>query len=313
MNRIRILSILIFFSSFVKAEQPVLRDTSYTVYSAYQKYKKDYPSIKIVRLQDVSDAVQKRTLPYVLYRGRTLVLDLYTDTSSAELNPGVLLVHGGGWRTGDKSLMAPLAAYLAKKGYVSAALEYRLSPEAQYPAAIEDINAAVDWMRQRGPEFGIDTTRIAILGCSAGAQMAGLVGLKFGSTARHQKRIHAIINIDGIMDFTSEEARKYEDDPAKETTSAGSWFGGRYNEKPELWKDASPVYYVDRNAPPILFVNSSQPRFHAGRDEVVSRLDALGIYSEIHTFKDAPHSFWLFDPWFEQTARWVVQFLNMTF
>jgi len=69
---------------------------------------------------------------------------------------------------------------------------------------------------------------------------------------------------------------------------------------------------VNENSPPILFINSSQPRFHSGRDEVVEKLDMFSIYSEIHTFDDAPHSFWLFDPWFERTGTYIVQFLEKT-
>ncbi|MCB0295211.1 MAG: hypothetical protein KDG51_08215, partial [Calditrichaeota bacterium] len=77
-----------------------------------------------------------------------------------------------------------------------------------------------------------------------------------------------------------------------------------------LWKAASPVYYVNENSPPILFINSSMPRFHAGRDAVIEKLDRFSIYHEVHTFADAPHSFWLFDPWFEGTGRLMVRFLE---
>jgi acetyl esterase/lipase len=224
------------------------------------------------------------------------------------------MVHGGGWRSGDRSLMYPLADYLAKHGYIAIPVEYRLSPEAKYPAAVNDINNAISWIRKNGYKFQIDTNRVAILGCSAGAQLAGLVGLKYGiytnSERNIQRRINAIVNIDGIMDFTSKKARKYEDDPSKKITSAGAWFGGRYSEKTELWKEASPLYYVNENSPPIQFINSSMPRFHIVRDEVIYKLRAYSIYSEIKTFTDAPHSFWLFDPWFERTGKYVVEFLD---
>ncbi len=60
----------------------------------------------------------------------------------------------------------------------------------------------------------------------------------------------------------------------------------------------------------MLFINSSQPRFHAGRDEVFKKLDGYCIYSEVHAFDDAPHSFWLFDPWLEPTGAFIVQFLD---
>ncbi|MFC2088426.1 alpha/beta hydrolase fold domain-containing protein, partial [Calditrichota bacterium] len=209
-----------------------------------------------------------------------------------------------------------LADYLANSGFIAVPVEYRLSPEVKYPAAVHDINNAVTWILKNGFKYQIDTNKIAILGCSSGAQLAGLVGLTYGKNQTVEEtttnQISAIVNIDGIMDFISEEARKYEDNPNRKTTSTGKWFGGRYYEKKELWKEASPVYYVNKNSPPIQFINSSMPRFHIGREEVIHKLNMFSIYSEIHTFEDAPHSFWLFDPWFERTGRFVIEFLKIT-
>lgn len=289
------------------------RNTSYTLDSAFEKLKPNYPFVKPVRYEG-----SYKTIPYVSYGKRTLVVDLFsTPEKVKESRPAVLLIHGGGWGSGDRSLMYPLSDYLARQGYIAIAVEYRLSPEAKYPAAVNDINRAIAWVRKNGSEYSIDHDRIAILGCSAGAQLAGLMGLKFGTetgaNGQVQKRIHAIINIDGIMDFSSEEARRWEDDPKREVTAAGSWFGGRYNEKKELWDEASPVYYVTEKAPPILFINSAMPRFHVGRDEVIAQLNTYSIFSDITTFDDAPHTFWLFEPWFVKTGECVVGFLDRVF
>ncbi|MEJ2637368.1 MAG: alpha/beta hydrolase [Calditrichia bacterium] len=291
------------------------RDTSYTLHSAYDKHKKDYPLIKPVQYDTSNGSLRYGNICYNSSQPRPLSLDIFsTAEKPAALKPAVILIHGGGWRSGDRTLMYPLADYLAKHGYAAIPVEYRLSPEARYPAAVNDIRAAVTWLLNTGGAYGIDTTKIAILGCSAGGQLAALAGLTFGMDENHKdlpgKHIQAIVNIDGIMDFTSEAARKYEDSPAKKTTSAGEWFGGRYAEKEELWKEASPVYYVNKNSPPILFINSSRPRFHIGRDAVIEKLNTFSIYSEIHAFDDAPHSFWLFDPWFEKTASYTANFLD---
>ena len=267
---------------------PAQRDTSYTVNSAYNKYKKDYPFIKPIKYDESKGSLRHKNISYISFGARTLLLDIFSTDKKTELaKPVVIMVHGGGWRSGDRSLMYPLADYLTKHGYIAIPVEYRLSPEAKYPAAVNDINNAISWIRKNGYKFQIDTNRVAILGCSAGAQLAGLVGLKYGiytdSERNIQRRINAIVNIDGIMDFTSKKARKYEDDPSKKITSAGAWFGGRYSEKKELWKEASPLYYVNENSPPIQFINSSIPRFHIGRDEVIKKLRAYSIYSEIKT------------------------------
>ncbi len=294
----------------------VARDNSYTLQSAYAKYKKDYPSIRPVQYDTTSGSMQWKDVCYRSVDGRTLSLDIFSTGKASEARkPAVVLVHGGGWSSGNRRLMYPLADYLVRHGYIGIPVEYRLSPEARYPAAVDDLKDAVTWAFENGRDVGVDTDKVAILGCSAGAQLAALVGLTYGAeeTDRsHRNRIRAIVNVDGVMDFTSEEARKYEDAPGKKVTAAGRWFGGRYAERPQLWQEASPVYYVTEGSPPIAFINSSQARFHAGRDDVIRKLDAFSIYTEVHTFDDAPHSFWLFDPWFEKTGAFVVQFLAET-
>jgi acetyl esterase/lipase len=294
------------------------RDTSYTLYSAFQKYKKDYPFIKPIIFHKESNGLQTESVNYISYGKRELFLDIFSKgKGTGKFKPAVIIIHGGGWRSGDRSLMYPLAAYLAESGYIAIPVEYKLSPEAEYPAAVNDINNAITWVRIHGNEYGIDMNHIAILGCSAGGQIASLVGLKYGSyTGKGEEKmnpIKAIINIDGLMDFTSAEARKYEDDPSKKITSAGAWFGGRYDEKKELWKDASPLFYINRNSPPILFINSSVSHFHAGRDEAIEKLKSYSIYYQVESFNDAPHSFWLFDPWFKRTGEYAISFLNKIF
>ncbi len=282
----------------------VPRDTFYTLYSAYQKYVKDYPFIKPVVYKNRDEVIMEEIV-YDNSSGRPLSLNLFRAANEDnKLKPAVIMIHGGGWRSGDKSLMFPLAAFLAKKGIISIAVEYRLSPEAKYPAAIDDIKNAAGWVWANAEKYNIDRDKIAIMGSSAGAQMAGLTGFTY------DKQFCAILNIDGIMDFTSEEVRKFEDDPKKKKSSAGLWFGGRYAEKPELWKEASPLYYVGEDSPPVLFINSSMPRFHCGRDEVIEKLNKYSIYSEVRTFEDAPHSFWLFEPWFERTGEYILDFMG---
>ena len=318
MHRVFFILILI-FGAYAMGQNlesiEIPRNNSYNLDSAFQKLKPYYPTINPVRYHKKNGY---KTIPYVSYGKRILVFDFFSSYEKGkELRPAVLLIHGGGWGSGDRSLMYPLSDYLARNGYSSFAVEYRLSPEAKYPAAVNDINLAITYVRNHSSEYGIDPNRIAILGCSAGAQLAGLLGLKYGTETdakgKIQKPIHAIVNIDGIMDFSSQEARRWEDDPSRKVTAAGTWFGGRYNEKKELWDEASPVYYVTESAPPILFINSSMQRFHVGRDEVISQLSNYDIFSKVTTFDDAPHSFWLFDRWFEKTGECVVQFLDRVF
>jgi acetyl esterase/lipase len=80
-----------------------------------------------------------------------------------------------------------------------------------------------------------------------------------------------------------------------------------------LWVDASPLTYINSNTPPILFINSSIDRFHAGRDEAIKILQASNIYFKVHTVPKTPHSFWLFEPWFDETLDLCILFLEKVF
>lgn len=75
-------------------------------------------------------------------------------------------------------------------------------------------------------------------------------------------KVNAIIDIDGILAFKHPESKK--------GTAASLWLGGNYEEKSMVWKQTTPLNHTDSNTPPILFINSSIPRFHAGRDDMIA-------------------------------------------
>ena len=129
--------------------------------------------------------------------------------------------------------------------------------------------------------------------------------------SKHSSKIEAIIDIDGVLDFRDPNESAKDTDPAK--PSAGAyWFGATFRMVPEKWIEASPIEYAGKDSPPILFINSALPRFHAGRDNVIAILNKHQIYSEVHTFPSTPHPFWLFNPWFEPTVEFMVSFLDKT-
>ncbi|MFX7918446.1 alpha/beta hydrolase, partial [Acinetobacter baumannii] len=84
-------------------------------------------------------------------------------------------VHGGAWASGNKSHSYPFANLLAQRGYAVFMPEFRLSPEAPYPAALHDVNAAILWVKGRAAEFGMRPDGLAIGGDSSGGQMAALL------------------------------------------------------------------------------------------------------------------------------------------
>ena len=291
------------------------KDDSFTAESAFEKARKQFPQIEIARQQPDEGVVVERDRVYRRLSTRPLHLDLFRPGERGQ-RPAVLLVHGGGWRSGNRTLQEPMAIYLANRGFVTATVEYRLSLEARYPAGVQDVKEALCWIHRHANALGVDRNRVAILGASSGAQMATLVGVTPGLPvfSEHRPRecesVAAIVNLDGVVSFTTPMALEHENAPHKNPSAAGAWFGGRYEELPDLWRQASPLEYVSAGAPPTLFINSSHPRFHAGREPYLERLSAAGVASEVMTHGDSPHPFWLFQPWFEPTAERVAAFLQ---
>ncbi|RYY01158.1 MAG: alpha/beta hydrolase [Gammaproteobacteria bacterium] len=302
-----------------------LYENTYTAENRFAQDVKSFPNIKIASRAVPDAVIEKKDITYVRYGNRELQLDLYLPRKLTEAKtktaPGVVLVHCGGWISGYRTHLTPLAIELAKAGYVAATITYRLAPEAQYPAAIYDVKAAIRWLRSHAAEYQVDPERIAVGGSSAGGQIASLTGMtnylaRFDPQAKESgvsSAAQLILNIDGLSDFTSAEARKYEDVPGKGKSAAGAWFGGSYAEKRDLWHDASPTYYVGESGPPVLFLNSAQERFHVGRDEMIAKMKIYGIPSKVVTLPDTPHTFWLYDPWLKPASAVVIGFLDEQF
>ncbi len=298
---------------------PAPAPESYTAATTYKKLLPAYPFIRIAGSEVPASVQAIRGITYVQRDGHALQLDLYLPAGAKSAPaPGIVFVHGGGWRAGVRENFAPMAIRMAERGYAAATISYRLSPEALYPAAVQDARAAVRWMRTHAAEYGIDASRIAIGGGSAGGQIAALAGVTDGlarfdpddGPGAVSSGVQAIVNIDGLSDFTSEAARRYEDDPARQPSSAGAWFGGRYAEKEALWREASPLFHVNAKTSPVLFIGSGQARFSVGREEMLARLRESGVPGRVVVLPGTPHSFWLFEPWIGATVEAVVGFLD---
>ncbi len=311
------LNILILPQTYISGDG-IPRDSSYTVFGYYKKELAKFPFIKIAESENCSTLFKKYDYIYYTEGSRNLRLDLfYPDSKAGKPYPVIILLHGGGWKSGDKSFLHPLAERIACEGFLCAAVEYRLSPEAKYPAAVLDIKRAVKWLKLKAEEFRADSSDVILLGCSSGGHLAALCGvtekIPFFNPVDFlpgiSGRINLVIDIDGILDFT---------DPAesgKDTSdlyhSAGKlWLGESFKDNKKLWMEASPLTYISENSPSFLFINSSIDRFHAGRDSAVQLLRKYRIEYEIHTIPDTPHTFWLFEPWFTQTTDIIIDFLR---
>lgn len=309
MKKIAIL--LLFFSKFVFAQADYPIDTTYTIKSVYKKIKKEYPNVSIVQTRKYENVKEKKEVVYKKIDSRKLHLDAYYNKTKKQ-NPAIVIIHGGGWKSGNKSQMENFAIEMASKGYSCFNIEFRLSPEAIYPAAIFDVKKAIQYIKKNATKFNVNPNKIAVLGCSSGGQMAALIGTTNGNRnfeddpiLKNSSNVQAIVNIDGTLAFKHPESA--------EGKVAGLWLGGSYEEVPTVWQQASPLNHTDKNTPPILFINSSIPRFHAGRDDMIAILNKNGIYNEVQTIQNSPHSFWFLNPWFDETIVFTTQFLDKVF
>lgn len=270
--------------------------TPYTNEITFEKLKKKYPFLTPIERPISQNIIIDKDVEYKNINGISLKADIYYPKDQSEKYPGIAMVHGGGWISGSKENEKYMAMELASKGYVVIAIGYRLADVAKFPAGVEDIETGIQWLKKNHKKYVLDKRKIAVYGESAGAQMATLVGVK------SKNKIQAIVNVDGIVSFIHPEA--------EESTYAAYWLDGDRDVNLKNWTAASPLEYVDKNTPPTLFINSSQPRFHAGRDDMMKKLKKYNIPTEFYEVKDSPHSFWSAEPWFTETLNLTAAFLD---
>jgi pectinesterase len=291
--------------------------TVFSVATAERGLLKNYPFIKRLSTELPNSVRAEIGLVYARYGSRQMHLDLFAPKARGTF-PAVILVHGGAWITGHHSMENPFAMELAKRGYVAATVEYRLSNEAKYPAQIHDLKASIRWLRANARRYHIDPQRIAAVGASAGGHLVALLGATnqmphfegAGGNAKTSSVVQSVVDIDGTATFIDPgNIEKEKKGPLDTNTRL---IGATYDEKPAVWREASPITHVNSHSAPVLFINSSGNRPFQQREEMSAKLRALGIDSEIVVIPNTPHPFWLFHPWFEPTVQHVDDFLKRT-
>jgi acetyl esterase/lipase len=193
----------------------------------------------------------------------------------------VLVVHGGGWILGDRSMMESLASRFAAEGFLAIAVEYRLVREAPWPAQLNDVISAVRWTADNAERLGIDRGRIVVAGSSAGGQLAMLAA----AALRKEPRVAAVISLFSASELTVDSK------PAKGHLDASALLGSQATE--EAVRAASPLYQITADYPPVFLL-------HGGADwlidpvaslRVYERLVGLGVPAELHIVARALHEF----------------------
>jgi pectinesterase len=250
------------------------------------------------------------TKEVAVYPEHTVTLTLYVPDKPG-VYPAILDIHGGGWKARQVDADRPMMERLAARGFVTGIVAYRLAPEAKYPAAIHDCKAAVRYLRAHAAELKVDPARIGVMGGSAGGQLSGLLAMTTGKpefegngpNPEQSSAVKAAIVMAATQDFTAANLQKTSD-------AVAAFVGATLAEKPALFAEISPITHVRAGVPPIIFIEGEKDTLKVGRAELQEKLRALGIETALHTLKDAPHPFWMSQPWCDQTVEIAVAFFK---
>jgi acetyl esterase/lipase len=255
-------------------------------------------------------------LVYASPGGRDLRLDLYLPKSGGGPFPAVVYIHGGGWENGRKNAFQAQAAYMASKGFVGACIEYRLSKEAKYPAALYDSKAAVRWLRANAAKYRIDPDKIGAAGGSAGGHLVGLLGTTGGMAAFEgdegnagvSSRVRAVAAFNPAVDLVSFGKR----DPADAGNSVYRFLGCTYADNPKLWAQATPMTHAGKDSAPFLFLHGTADTTvpYQQSVEMMEKLKAAGVHAEIFPAEGATHGFFHKPPFYEPATQRMAEFFQ---
>jgi acetyl esterase/lipase len=228
--------------------------------------------------------------------GRDLCCDVYEPEESGEARPAVLLLHGGAWRAGSRDMVEGFGRRLAEAGFVAVASEYRLTPEAPWPAQIDDVRAALGWIRANAASMNVDDSRIAVLGRSAGGHLALLA-------AGTDSRVGAAIGIFPPTTFYAEE-RTRGGVPAKALMGESATVEGA--------RQASPLAFVGPEYPPTFLLHGTDDKIVPPSASMVmyEALVAAGVPVELHMYAGQPHGFVASADFHDLCANEIAHFLH---
>lgn len=203
----------------------------------------------------------ERNVEYGRESGEPLLLDLYVAMDDKPTQrPGIVFIHGGGWSGGDKAEFADKAKEMAGRGYVAVSVNYRFAPKYKYPAAVEDVERAVRWLKSRSTELKVDPDRIGAMGASAGGHLAAMLGVRdmrekaanSADLSSTSSRVKCVVDYFGRMDLNLEPTG------TGFTDYRPAFIGQAKTNAPDLYAEASPITHVDAKTAPFLLVHGAR-------------------------------------------------------
>ncbi|HEY0404733.1 MAG TPA: alpha/beta hydrolase [Pyrinomonadaceae bacterium] len=257
--------------------------------------------------------------------GHALRLDVYQPRSSdgrdpqandanVALLPAIIVIHGGSWSGGVKSDFARHDRWLAASGRVVFDVEYRLAQDAQhFPAQLLDIKCAIVWVKSHAAEYHVDPERLALLGRSAGGQLALLAAYTGNDTAQQpgscdaqDTRVRAVVSFYGPTDLAWDYTHPGRPDVIDTPRVLENYLGGSPDSAPQAYAAASPIEHVNAQSPPTLFLHGGHDQLVLAEnvERVLPKLAAAGVPTTYVYLPWANHGFdYNFNGWGSQITQ----------
>ncbi len=247
----------------------------------------------------------QRDLPYAETDNPRQKLDLFLPKQTAGQGklPVIVFVHGGGWKSGDKGGGARVVGSYVESGkYAGVSVGYRLTNEAQWPAQIHDCKAAIRWVRGNADKYGLDASKIAVWGTSAGGHLVSMLGTSGnapelegdeGGFDKESSAVTCVVNFFGPQDFETMVTQPSTINRTVAGYPEALLLGGRVQDRPEAARGASPVTYIDSRDAAFLTAHGTKDPLvpFAQATELHEKLKAAGVRSLLLTMDGSGHGF----------------------
>ncbi len=243
--------------------------------------------------------------------GVSLKLDAWTPEGSGQF-PIAIVVHGGGWVGGDKRIewVQPLFPLLQEAKFTIFTINYRLTPQTPYPAMIQDLEAAIRWVKKNGKKYKGNRNRIALIGESAGGHMVAYLGAK----GRGNTAVDAVVDFYGAHDLL----QLAQDRDGGDLASIGRNLLQEPVDAETRWRlrEASPLEYVNKDMPPFLFIHGTGDKTVPANQSALmcDKMKAAGSTCEVFLIEGAPHGMagWEKNPAFQTYKPKMIEWLKET-
>lgn len=256
----------------------------------------------------------EKDIPYGKAGEVELLLNLARPAQITGAAPAIVVIHGGGWAGGDRSLHDDFTWRFAQRGYVSVTISYRFAPKHLFPAQVEDVKCAVRFLRAQASKYQIDPDQIGAVGMSAGAHLAMLLGTMDkpeglegnGGWPEQTSKVQSVVSFVGPTDLAAEDFGEMS------RNILNNFLGGTRDEKLELYRKASPITYVSSgDAPMLLFQGTKDPLIPTTQAyKMAESLTSAGVKGRVELLLGSGHGWGGKD--LERSLEQMVNFFDAT-